>query len=91
MAFNLLDAVKSYFTTDLVQKAASFNGETESAVSNALKVAVPVSLAGILHKAESSPESILTIAREEFIVVFLITFQTLLVMLVAVFPLVHQD
>ena len=66
MAFNLLDAVKSFFTNDLIEKAAAYNGETGSAIANALKVAVPVSLAGIVQKAESSPESVLNLARQAF-------------------------
>jgi len=66
MAFNLLDAVKGFFTNDLIEKAAAYNGETGSAIANALKVAVPVSLAGIVQKAESSPESVLNLARQAF-------------------------
>ncbi len=63
MALHLPDAIKNYFNADLIEKAAAYNGETPGTLSNALKVAVPLSLAGILKKAESSPETVLSLAK----------------------------
>jgi hypothetical protein len=64
MSFNLFESVKTFLSPDLISKAAGFLGESESAVQKGMDVAVPLSLAGIIDKASSGPESLLSLARE---------------------------
>lgn len=64
MAFNFLDTVKGFFSDDLVNKAAGYLGENETALRKGIDAVVPVSLAGIISKAQSSPESLLNLAKE---------------------------
>ncbi|HET6996568.1 MAG TPA: OmpA family protein [Chitinophagaceae bacterium] len=66
MNFNFLDAVKSFFNNDLISKAASYLGESELGIKRALNAIIPVSLAGIINKAQSAPESLYTTAKETF-------------------------
>ena len=66
MAFNFVDSVKGYFSNDLVNKAASFLGESETSIKKGLDAIIPVSLAGIVNKAQSSPESLFGFAKEAF-------------------------
>jgi hypothetical protein len=56
MAFNLLDMVKNYFTSDFTNHASSMLGENTSGISKALTAVIPTSLAGILNKATSGTE-----------------------------------
>lgn len=53
MAFNILDAVKGFLTPDMIGKAASYLGESDSTISKAVTGLVPAALAGIISKAES--------------------------------------
>lgn len=60
--FNLLDAAKSYFNYDLINKAASSLGESESGISKAVSAILPAIIAGISDKA-STTEGAATIAN----------------------------
>jgi hypothetical protein len=66
MNFNFLDAVKGVFSNDLVSQAAGFLGESESGIKKGLDAIIPVSLAGIVNKAQSAPESVFSFAKEAF-------------------------
>jgi outer membrane protein OmpA-like peptidoglycan-associated protein len=66
MNFNFLDAVKGVFSNDLVSKAAGFLGESESGIKRGLDAVIPVSLAGIINKAQSAPESLFSFTKEAF-------------------------
>jgi outer membrane protein OmpA-like peptidoglycan-associated protein len=67
MAFSLLNTVKSYFSDDLINKAAEHLGENPSVVSKGLDAVIPISLAGIVQKAESgNAESLLMLAKQAF-------------------------
>lgn len=57
MAFNILDAVKGYFTPDLIDNAASYLGESNSTIDKAVNAVVPAALAGIIGRAESGGAS----------------------------------
>lgn len=59
--FNLLDAAKSYFNYDLINKAASSLGESESGISKAVSAILPAIISGISDKA-STPEGAATIS-----------------------------
>lgn len=50
---NILDAIKGYATPDLIAKAASYLGESESATRNGLGMAVPTLLGGILNSSSN--------------------------------------
>lgn len=63
MSFNFLDAVKNYFDGDMVSKAASYLGESTGGIQKGLEAIIPVSLAGIINKAQSSPESLMNFAK----------------------------
>lgn len=64
MSLNLLDAVKGYFTSDLVGKAASYLGESETTVTKGLDAVIPTALAGIVKKAEDGDAgSLLNLAK----------------------------
>jgi OmpA-OmpF porin, OOP family len=54
MSFNILDAVKGHFSSDLIGKAASFLGESEGGVSKAVGGILPTVLSGLASKAASS-------------------------------------
>lgn len=67
MSFNLIGLVTEAFNSDIVKKAAAFNGESESAVTKALGAAVPAALAGIINKAEGSGvDSVIGLAKTAF-------------------------
>lgn len=53
MSFNLIDAAKGLFTSELVGKASTFLGESETGVSKAVTGIVPTVLSGLLNKASS--------------------------------------
>jgi outer membrane protein OmpA-like peptidoglycan-associated protein len=64
MSFNFLDAVKGQFTNELIGKAASYLGESESSVSKGLDAVIPTALAGIVKKAEDGDSgSLLNLAK----------------------------
>ncbi len=53
MSFNLIDAAKSLFTNELVGKASSLLGESESGVTKAMSGILPTVLSGLLNKTSS--------------------------------------
>jgi outer membrane protein OmpA-like peptidoglycan-associated protein len=53
MSFNILDAVKGYLTPDLISKAGSFLGESESGIGKAISGILPSMLGGVISKASS--------------------------------------
>lgn len=53
MSFNLVDAAKDLFTNELIGKASSFLGESETGVSKAVSGIVPTVLSGLVNKAAS--------------------------------------
>lgn len=56
MAFNLLEMVKNYFTSDFTNHASSMLGENTAGISKALTAIIPTELAGIMNKATSGSE-----------------------------------
>jgi OOP family OmpA-OmpF porin len=54
MAVNLVELVKGYLTPDIVQKAATFVGESESATQKAMNGIVPTLIAGLANQASTS-------------------------------------
>lgn len=54
MSFNIFDAVKSHLGSELIGKAASFLGESESGVGKAVNSLLPTVLSGITSHAGSS-------------------------------------
>jgi predicted DsbA family dithiol-disulfide isomerase len=54
MATNLVDLVKGYLTPDIVQKAAGFVGESESATQKAMSAIVPTLIAATANQATSN-------------------------------------
>lgn len=65
MSFNLLDIVKGFFSNDMVSKAAGYLGESEGTIKKGLDAVIPVSLAGIIQKAEDGNiESLLNMGKE---------------------------
>jgi OmpA-OmpF porin, OOP family len=53
MSFNILDAVKGHLTPDLISKASSFLGESDSAVGKAISGILPSVLGGLISKSTS--------------------------------------
>jgi outer membrane protein OmpA-like peptidoglycan-associated protein len=53
MAFNILDAAKSFITPDLIGQAAGYLQESESSIGKAVSGLLPASLLGITQKAEA--------------------------------------
>src|SRR5262245_12679636 len=53
MAVNLIELVKGYLTPDIVQKAASFVGESESATQKSLNGIVPTLIAALANQAST--------------------------------------
>ncbi len=65
MSWNFLDAVKGQFTNELLSKAASYLGESDTTVQKGLDTVIPVALAGIVKKAEGgNTESLLNFAKQ---------------------------
>jgi outer membrane protein OmpA-like peptidoglycan-associated protein len=54
MSFNLLELVKSHFSTEMVSKVASSLGESEGGISKAIAAIVPTVLSGVAGKAASA-------------------------------------
>jgi len=54
MAVNLIELAKGYLTPDIIQKAASFVGESEPATQKAMNGIVPTLLAGLANQASTS-------------------------------------
>ncbi len=53
MSFNLIDAAKGLFTNELISKAGSFLGESETGVSKAVSGIIPTVLSGLINKTAS--------------------------------------
>jgi outer membrane protein OmpA-like peptidoglycan-associated protein len=53
MSFNLMDAAKGLFTSELLGKASSFLGESEGGISKAMTGIVPTVLSGLLSKTST--------------------------------------
>lgn len=53
MSFNIFDAVKGQITPDLINKASSFLGESESSIGKAFSGILPSLLGGIISKSSS--------------------------------------
>ena len=67
MSISLLNTVRSYFSDELIGKAAGYLGENPSVVSKGLNAVIPLSLAGIVQKAESgNVESVISLAKTAF-------------------------
>jgi outer membrane protein OmpA-like peptidoglycan-associated protein len=67
MSFNLLDAVKGQFNSDLITKAASFLGESESGISKAISGIIPAVVSSLVSKTSSGSSGaaeVLNLARE---------------------------
>ena len=54
MAINLIDQIKSYLTPDIIQKAASHVGESESATQTAMWTIVPTVVAALVNQASTT-------------------------------------
>ena len=54
MAVNLVELVKGYLTPDILQKAASFVGEPESATQKAMNGIVPTLIAAFANQASTT-------------------------------------
>jgi OOP family OmpA-OmpF porin len=54
MAVNLVELVKGYLTPDIIQKAGSFVGESESTTQKAMNGIVPALLAALANQASTS-------------------------------------
>ncbi len=54
MAVNLVELVKGYLTPDIIQKSASFVGESESATQKAMNGIVPTLIAGLANQASTN-------------------------------------
>lgn len=67
MSFNILDAVKGHFTPDLISKASSFLGESDSAVGKAISGILPSVLGGLISKSTSGTagaDEVFNLAKE---------------------------
>jgi OmpA-OmpF porin, OOP family len=53
MSFNILEAVKSHLTPDLISKATKFLGENESGVAKAMSGILPTVLSGMISKSSA--------------------------------------
>ncbi|MBK7308115.1 MAG: DUF937 domain-containing protein [Chitinophagaceae bacterium] len=54
MSFNLIDSAKSLFTNEMVSKASSYLGESESGVAKAISGILPSVLGGLVNKASDN-------------------------------------
>jgi OmpA-OmpF porin, OOP family len=54
MSFNLIDAAKGIFTNELVNKASSYLGESESSITKAISSILPSVIGGIADKSAST-------------------------------------
>lgn len=65
MSLNIMDAIQSLFNNDFAGKAASYLGESETSVKNALSGISPSVLTGLLHKAGTSdPQGLLDLVKD---------------------------
>ncbi len=61
--FNLLDMAKSYFSNELVNKASSHLGESESGISKAISAVLPSIIGGLSDKASSGTDGAGIVAK----------------------------
>ena len=54
MAVNLIELAKGYLTPDIIQKAASFVGESEPATQKGMNGIIPTLIAGLANQASTS-------------------------------------
>jgi outer membrane protein OmpA-like peptidoglycan-associated protein len=54
MSFNLMDAAKSLFTSEMVSKASSYLGESENGVAKAISGILPSVLGGLVSKTSDN-------------------------------------
>jgi len=54
MSSNLLDLLKGYITPDVISKASSLLGESESGISKAVSATIPTLLTGLVNKSNDS-------------------------------------
>ena len=54
MSVNLLDSLKGYITPELISKASSALGESESGIAKATSAILPTLLSGLVNKSEDS-------------------------------------
>ncbi|POY35944.1 hypothetical protein C3K47_12090 [Solitalea longa] len=67
MAFNFIDTVHSYFGNELIGKAENYLNEGTVSVKKGLEAIIPISLAGLVHKAETGhADQLLNHAREAY-------------------------
>jgi hypothetical protein len=59
MAWSFLDTVNKYFSQSLISQASSYLGESEATVRRGVDLVIPVTLAGIVKKAEDGDLSAL--------------------------------
>jgi outer membrane protein OmpA-like peptidoglycan-associated protein len=67
MSFNILDAVKGHLTPDLISKAGSFLGESDSGIGKAISGILPSMLGGVISKASSGSagaDTVFNMAKE---------------------------
>ncbi len=67
MSFNIFDAVKGHLTPDLISKAGSFLGESESGIGKAISGILPSVLGGVISKASSGSagaDTVFNMAKE---------------------------
>lgn len=66
MGTNLVDILKGYVTPDVISKASSMLGESESGVYKGISVAIPSLLSGMIHKSNDSStmESVMNLINE---------------------------
>ena len=67
MSFNLIDAVKALISNELINKAGSFLGESESGIQKAISGIIPTILGGLADKSASQEgaEMIASLALEQ--------------------------
>jgi outer membrane protein OmpA-like peptidoglycan-associated protein len=67
MSLNLIDAAKGLFTSEVVSKASSYLGESDSGISKALSGIVPTIFAGLANKVSTTDaaNSIAQMAQDE--------------------------
>ncbi len=65
MSSNLLDTLRTAYPTDIIRKAALYLGEPETTVRKGLDAVIPVALAGIVTKVETSgADAVMTLAGD---------------------------
>src|SRR3954463_7112653 len=57
MSFNLIDEAKSLLPSDLISRAASSLGETESGIQKAISGSIPTVLSGLLNQSSTTGTS----------------------------------